>query len=109
MLRQGFDEAMNRCAARGLFDFRLIGTFPAIADIIADGVVEQNGILRNDADGTAQAALGHVAYILPINGDMTAGNIVKAIKQTRDGGLARARWANHGQRMAGLYVEADAV
>ena len=46
---------MDRCAARRFLDFSLICAFAAIADIVANAVIEQHGILRDYADGTAQA------------------------------------------------------
>ena len=46
---------MDRCTARRFFDFSLIGAFAAIADIVANAVVEQHGILGHYAYGTAQA------------------------------------------------------
>ena len=99
---------MNRCAARRFFDFSLICAFAAIADIVANAVVEQHGVLRNNADGTAQAGLRDIAQILVVDRNPAAGHVVKTVQQPRDGRLARARRTNHRKRVAGLDVETDA-
>ena len=40
----------------------------AIADVVEDRVVEQNGVLRHDADERhAEKLLRHVAYILAVD------------------------------------------
>src|SRR5688500_12767076 len=53
---------VDRRAPRRRLDLRLAGAVPAIADVVADAVVEQNAVLRDDADRGAQARLGDAAY-----------------------------------------------
>jgi hypothetical protein len=66
---QAFDEAADLCEPRCLPHLLLGSAGPAVADVISDRVVEEHGILRNHADGGAQALLGDVAQILPVDQD----------------------------------------
>jgi ATP-binding cassette, subfamily B, heavy metal transporter len=68
-----------------------IARFPAaIADVVADGVVEQHGVLRHDADGGAQARLRHGPDVLAVDQHAAAGDVVEAEQDARDGGFAGA-------------------
>ena len=40
------------------------GVRPGIGNIVADGVVEEDGVLRHHADGAPQRLLGHLANVL---------------------------------------------
>ena len=50
---------------------------------------------------------GHIAQIVPVDGDAPFGGIVEARQQVDDGGLARAGGAQQGDRLARLGLEAD--
>src|SRR3546814_7949109 len=66
-LRQQRDETVDRRALgrrRNLLRAR-IGT--AIGDVVADRIVEQHRVLRNDTDLGAQALLGHRLDVLPVD------------------------------------------
>ena len=52
------DEIVDRGAARRRLDLGLGGAVAAVADIVADRVVEQHRVLRDDADRGAKARLG---------------------------------------------------
>ena len=73
----------------------------AIGDVVVDRVVEQHGVLRNDADGRAQARLGDVADVLPIDPHRTPVDIVEAEQQAPDRRFAGAARANDRDRLAG--------
>src|SRR3546814_13322406 len=81
---------MDRRASCRFVDFGLARTVAAIADVIADAVVEQHRILRNDADRAAQRILGDRTDILPIDRDPPPRNVVDAITQTQN-----RRFASH--------------
>ena len=51
---QGGDETVDLGEFRGGLDFRVGGVRAAIANVVEDGVVEQHGILRHDAERLAQ-------------------------------------------------------
>ena len=78
---QTLDEIVDMRRSRCLDD--LIGRSfrPAIVDVVENGVVEQHGILRHDAEIAAQAALRDRAQILPVDRDTAAADIVEAKQQ----------------------------
>ena len=49
-LRRNADEAVDLREPRGLLDFGVARLPAAVADVVADGVVEQHGVLRDHAD-----------------------------------------------------------
>ena len=53
------------------------GTQPAIGDIVADGAVQQRRVLGDHADGAAQAVLGDVGDVLPVDADLAAVDVVE--------------------------------
>src|SRR3546814_4873550 len=63
------EDCMDGGSPRGFFDLHLCGALPAVADIVADRVVEQHAVLRNDADRGAQASLRHLRDVLAVYGD----------------------------------------
>ena len=69
-------------------------------------VVEQHGVLRHDADGRAQARLGDVADVLPVERDAPAVHVVEAEQQPRQRGLARPAVPDHRHRRARGNLEA---
>ena len=81
----------------------------AVADVVADGVVEQHGVLRDDADRRAQAGLRDLGDVLAVDGDAPRGRVVEAIEQAADGRLAGARRADDGAAGARRDVEVDAL
>ncbi len=106
--RREADEAVDLRLPRRLLDLG-VGRIPAaVADIVADGVVEQHGVLRHHADGGAQRRLRDVADILAVDQDAAAGDIVEAEQQPRDRRLAGAGRADDGDGVPGRDVEAQA-
>ena len=67
----------------------------AIRDVVIDGVVEQHGVLRHDADGCSQTVLGQVADILTIDRDAPCIDIVEAVDQARQRRFSRPTVADH--------------
>ena len=66
-LRQAFDEASIAapCAAPRISSS--VGAIAAIGDVVADRVVEQHRVLRDDADRGAQRGLRHLRDVLPVD------------------------------------------
>ncbi len=81
----------------------------AVADVVAHGVVEQHGVLRDHADGVAQRGLGHVADVLAVDGDAAAGHVVEAEQQPRDRRLAGAGRPDDRDGAPGRHLEGDAA
>src|SRR3546814_2587083 len=105
------DWSSDVCSSdlRGFLDLHLCGALPAVADIVADRVVEQHAVLRNDADRGAQASLRHLRDVLAVYGDTAASRLIEAEEEPRQGRLARARGADDGEHRAGPDVEVDAL
>ena len=62
-------------------DFGIAGIRAAVADVVANRVVEQHRILRHDADRLAQTGLTQLADFRPSNRDAAAVDVVEAIEQ----------------------------
>ena len=62
---------------RGLDDIGLRRAGAAIRDVIADGVVEQNSVLRHDTYGVVQRRLRHVAHVLPVDADRPSVDVIE--------------------------------
>ncbi len=103
------DEIVDLREPRGLLDLGIARIPAAVADIVADRVVEQHGVLRDHADGRAQRYLRHVADILTVDQDAAAGDVVEAEQQPRDRRLAGAGRPDDRDRVPGRHLEADAL
>ncbi len=103
------DEIVDARAPRRLGDLVLAGAGAAIADVVADRIVEQHRVLRHDADGAAQAVLAHVAQILAVDADGAAIDVVEAEQQPRDGRFAGAARAHDRDRVARRHAKAQIV
>ena len=107
--RQFADEFVDLGVARGFLDLGLVGADAAIGDVVTHRIVEQHGVLRNDADDGAQRCLRHVADVLAVDRHAARFDIVEAIENAGDRRLARARRAHDRDRLAGRHGEADAL
>src|SRR5262249_37040186 len=103
------DEVVNLRQPRRLLDLLAVGAGAAIGDVVADRVVEEDGVLRHDADGPADAVLRDVPQVLAVDADGTALDVVEAEEKTRDRRLAAAGGADDGESAAGRHAERDAV
>ena len=108
-LRQAFDEVQQLRAARGFVEFGLGGFGFAVGDVVADRVVEEDDVLRHQAERAAQAEL---ASRRGDSGRRSArapdAGIVEAEEQLQHRGLAGAGGADDGGGLAGGRGEADA-
>ena len=107
-LRRTTDETVDLRLTRGFLDFGVARVPAAVADVVADGVVEQHRVLRHHADRGAQRVLRDIADILAVDQDAAAGDIVEAEQQPRDRRLAGAGRADDGDGMPGRDFEAQA-
>ena len=85
---------MNLRRTRRVLDFLAAGFGAAISDVVADGIIEQDGILRHDTDLAVQAGLGDRTQVLPVDADRAGVHVIKPEQQPPDGGFARARGAD---------------
>ena len=63
------------------------GIQSAIANVVKDGVVEQHGVLRHDADALSHTLLGVILDVEAIQQHSPVQRIVETKQQPRDGGL----------------------
>src|SRR5262249_22317323 len=97
-LRRHADELIDLREPSRLLDLGVARVPTSITDVVANGVVEQNRVLRNHANGGAQRGLCDLADILPIDQDAAAAYLEKPKQQARDGRFAGAGRADdrHG-------------
>ena len=70
---------------------------PPVADVLHDGVGEQERVLQHQPQLAAQVGLAHVADIRAVDGDLPLVDLVEARQQVDDRRLARARRARPGR------------
>ena len=68
-LRQRRDELVRVRGARRRLDFLARRVGPAVRDVAADGVVEEDGLLSDDADLRAKRGQRHVADVDAVDED----------------------------------------
>ena len=61
-----------------------------IWELLPDGVVEENGVLRHDADLSADRALRESLDVLAVDEDLTALDVVEAEEEADHGALPGA-------------------
>ena len=106
-LRRHADEIVDLGEPRRFLDLGIARLPAAVPDVVADGVVEQDRVLRDHADRHAQRFLGHVADVLAVDRDAPAGHLVEPEQQPRDGRLAGAGRPDHRDRVTGGDFEAE--
>src|SRR5690242_5358444 len=92
------NELVYLRVARRFLDFGFARPDAPIGDVVADRVVEEHSILGNNADGSTNALLRDVAYILAVDRHPAACDVVEAIENAGDRGLARPGRANDRDR-----------
>ena len=95
--------------ARRLHDFFKTGVRIAVTDVFADGAGEENRILRDNTDLTAQIAQFDLADIGVVDLDAPVVHVVETGDQVDGGGLADPGPADQADHLAGLDFEADVV
>src|SRR3546814_7554106 len=86
---QAHDQSVDGRAARRRFHLGPGRAVPPIADVVADAVVEQHRVLRDDSVRAALRLLRPVANVLAVNGDPAGCYIITAGEQAYQGGFAR--------------------
>ena len=104
------DDELVRLGRLGRGDDLLVGRIrAAVGDVGPDRVGEQEAVLHDQADRGAQRVAGHVGDVVPADADRAGLRVVEAGQQQRQGGLARAGRADHGDRLARLDAEREAA
>ncbi len=103
------DEVMRPHGARGPLDLRLRRAGRPVADVLEHGAGEQEGILQHHGDVPAEGALRVVAHVAAVDHNRAGGDIVEAVQQRRDAGLAGPGRAHQRHRLARRHLEAHVV
>eukprot|EP00962_Isochrysis_galbana_P018313 scaffold5292_cov113-Isochrysis_galbana.AAC.6 len=70
-------------------------------------VVEENHVLRDDADCFPERPKFHLPHVAPVDADRAALHVEEAEEQAEEGGLPRARCAHHRARLPRLNPEGN--
>ncbi len=91
-------------------DARFIGGFQiAVTDVVHHRASEEVGVLQDDAQGPAQVGLANFVDVDAVVADFAVGDVVEAVDEVGDSGLARAGGADEGNLLAGVGVERHVV
>ena len=77
--------------------------------VVAEGVGEQERLLRHEADRAAKNRKRDLAHVDAVDEHGARARVVQPRKQTDEGGLARARGTHDRDRLTGLDDRGDAV
>src|SRR5690349_2377370 len=95
------DEALRVRGAGRAVDRLLVGPFHAVRDVAPDGVVEEDRLLRDDAQHAAPRREVEIPEIAPVDPDRPRRRIVEAGHEIDEGRLPRAARADEGDHRAG--------
>ena len=101
-LRQPGDELVRLGRPGRRQDLLVGGVGPAVGDVGPHGVGEQEAVLHDQPDRGAQGVPGQVGDVVPADPDHAGLGVVEARQQLRQGGLAGAGRADHGDGLARL-------
>src|SRR5581483_12317327 len=87
----------------------LAGIGDTISDVVAQGGIEQEDILQDQADIAAQRVLRDLVHIYAIDGNTTSTGVIEAGEQVQDGAFPTAGRAQEGHDLARLSVGGDVV
>ncbi len=105
MVAQAFDEVPGIRTPCRLHDLGIRRVRFAIGDVVANGAVQQGGVLRHHADLRAQAVLRHGGDVLAVDRDPAGLQIVEAQEHVHQRRLAGAGPADEADLLAGGDVE----
>ena len=90
---------------RGLPDLVVTGLGPGVADVLHQRAMEQRDVLRHDGDGLAQALLRHPRDVLSVDQDAARLDVIEALHQGEERGLAAAGGADQAHALTRADVE----
>ena len=101
------DQVVDPRRAARLHELVVGRVGPGVAQVGADAVVEQVGVLHHHADGARSDCEREVADVVAVDAHAALHDVVDARDEQRGGGLARARRSHERDELAGRDVEAD--
>jgi len=93
--------------AGGFFDFRFGCVGAAEEDVVVDGVVEKEGVLRDDADVFAQRIMRDATEVVSVEAESATLRVVEAEDERKHGALAGTAGADEGDALAGGDAQTD--
>ncbi len=106
---QAADEAVGVGQLGGGDALLVGGVQVAVADVLHHRAGEQVGVLEDDAQAAAQVGLLDLVDVDAVVADLAVGDVIEAVDEVGDGGLARAGGAHKGDLLARLGPQADVV
>ena len=104
---QRADEVIGECRlCRRLYLF-IGGIELAVADVLADGALEQPGVLQHHAHHGAKVVAFELAHVVPADADGAGINVVEAHEQLHHGGLAGTGGAHDGHRLPRAHLRRE--
>ena len=97
-VRQILDEVAARRECR-IEHLLVRGIGSAVADVLHDRAVEQRNVLRDDADGFAQAVLRNPRDILAVDQNPAVLHVVEALQQRKQASTCRRRKGRRDRRV----------
>src|SRR6516165_3144469 len=82
---------------------------PAVENIVKDGAVEERGVLRHHANGSAQALLGHTNDVLIVDQNAALLKIVEAQEQADERRFSGSRPADEADFLAWPYRKRKSI
>ena len=108
-VRQPLYELERVCLLGGTANLLLRGTGLSVGDVLANGAVEEQGLLGNVGDLAAEALLGAVAHVLPVHKHTPLLDVIQAQQQLGERGLARTGAAHQTNALTSWDVEVEVL
>ncbi len=102
-------KSCARALRAACFDERVLHVWLAVGDVVAHGVVEEDGLLRDLRDLAAQRAEGELAHVVAVDEDASGSHVEEARDEIDEGGFARAAGADEREHFAGMDIEIDVM
>ena len=106
---KGAEEGLGIGVARRLPDLILAGVPIAVAQVVAGRGGEDHDVLRDHGDALADVGGIGVLEVDAVEQYPAGLRVVEALGELEDGGLARARWADHGEPLLGPHFKTEIV
>ncbi len=103
------DELLGPSHAGCVVDVVLGGFESTIADVIFDGVVEEEQVLIDDPDLVSEGVLLKVAEVVTIEENSSGLGVVEAENEGDEGTFSRAAFADEGVEFTRLEVEVEVL
>ena len=92
----------------GGVDVGVRGVEARVAQVLHDGGVEEDRVLRDDAERGAETGERDASDVLVVDLDGAGGDVVETVEQLQERGFAGAGLADEGDGLACVGVDVDA-